>query len=149
MALPLFLIPIIAGLVTQVLKPFLNKKYYSSLKVAGMTVPRYGGMPSAHTAFAVSLATVVGFADGLLSSTFAITVTILFYTIDDALRMRMFLGRHGDAIRRLIKRLPAKDQKPYPYVEPQLGHTPKEVIGGAIVGLLISLLLLWLYFEIA
>lgn len=149
MIFPLFLIPIITGLTAQGLKPFLNKRHYSALKVAGLKVPRYGGMPSAHTAFAISLATTTAVVDGFFSTTFAIAITILFYTIDDALRMRMFLSRHGDSLRKLIKRLPTDDQTKYPYIESRLGHSLPEVIGGAILGLIWSLLLLWLYFSVS
>lgn len=142
MIIPLFLIPILAGLTAQALKPLLNRRYYSPLKVAGHAIPRYGGMPSAHTAFAVSLVTVVGINDGIFSTSFAIAATILFYTLDDALRMRMFLGRFGQSLRLLISEEPPERQKQFPYVESRLGHKPLEVAAGAALGVLIPLLLM-------
>src|SRR5688572_16552884 len=101
MTLPLFLIPILAGLIAQALKPLLNKQWYAQLDPDGRKIPRYGGMPSAHTTFIFSLATVVGMVDGFTSTTFAIAAVLVILVMDDALRMRIFLSRHGLALSQL------------------------------------------------
>lgn len=136
MNVPWFLIPILCGLAAQALKPFLNKKRDAQ----SLNLPRYGGMPSAHTAFAVSLATVVGLAGGFASVSFALATAFLVYTLDDALRMRIFLGRYGWALKHLVQKLPDKEQKDYPYIEQQLGHKPPEVVAGAVLGFALTLI---------
>ena len=139
---PLFLIPIIVGLTTQFSKRFFNKRWWSNVSVGGgVKLPRYGGMPSAHTAFAISLMTTAWLVDGWYSMTFAITSAVTIFILDDALRMRMFLGRHGLALHQLIQSLPAEEQKNYPALETQLGHKPAEVLVGAIVGFIFSFVL--------
>jgi acid phosphatase family membrane protein YuiD len=142
MILPLFLIPVVVGLLTQAIKPLINKQWYAELDAAGKKIPRYGGMPSAHTSFAFSLATVVGFTDGITSTTFAITASMVIFVLDDALRMRLFLSRHGLALRQLITKLPLSEQEQYPYLESRLGHRLSEVIVGALIGIGLSLVLL-------
>ncbi|MEX1112786.1 MAG: divergent PAP2 family protein [Candidatus Andersenbacteria bacterium] len=142
---PLFLIPIIVGIFAQLLKKFFNKRHLSEIKVGGVHMPRYGGMPSAHTAFAMSLLTTVALADGLFSTTFAVATAITIFILDDALRMRIFLGRHGQALRQLIAKLPPVDQKTFPGLETRLGHKLNEVLAGACIGVIGAVILYYLF----
>lgn len=145
MALPLFLIPILAGLVAQGLKPFLNSQLYTGLDSKGRRMPRYGGMPSAHSAFVFSLATMIGLVDGIYSTTFAVAASAVVLILDDALRLRIFLANFGQTLAKLIKRVPADEQGEFPYIETQLGHRPLEAAAGAVVGGAISFgLYFWL-----
>ena len=141
MFIPLFLIPIIVGLVTQGMKPLLNRDWYTRLKSDGMKIPRYGGMPSAHTSFAFSMATTVALTEGIYSPLFAMAVAFVIFVLDDALRMRIFLGRHGEALLKLIRRLPEQEQKEFPYLEARLGHKSKEALVGACIGVVLTWIL--------
>ena len=142
--MPLFLLPILSGLIAQALKPLINKSWYDSLSNDGRKIPRYGGMPSAHTAFAISLATLVAFTDGFVTTSFAITISLVIFILDDALRMRIFLSRHGEALHKLIKQLPANKQDQFPRLESRLGHKPAEVIAGGLLGFVITIIILLL-----
>lgn len=141
MTFPLFLIPILAALAAQALKPFLNTQWYATISPDGKKLPRYGGMPSAHSAFAFAITTVIGLHDGMLSSTFIIAVALLILILDDALRMRIFLSRHGQALRRLIQKLPKEERQSFPYLESRLGHKPLEVLAGGAIGIILSAVL--------
>lgn len=145
MSLPLFLLPILCGLIAQGLKPLLNKRAFTEHEHAGTKLPRYGGMPSAHTAFATSLATLVAWEASLGSAAFAIAASLVIYVLDDALRMRMFLSRHGVALRKLISKLPKSDQENFPHLESQLGHKLPEVLAGAALGIILTLGLLYIF----
>lgn len=142
MSLPLFLIPIVAGLVAQVLKHALTSDWHIHPAGEGY-LPRYGGMPSAHTAFAFSLATLVALTDGMASTPFAITAALVIFVLDDALRMRIFLGHHGQALSRLISKLPAAERDQYPQLETHLGHKPAEVIVGALLGIGLTVVIMF------
>lgn len=144
MTFPLFLIPILAALAAQALKPFLNTQWYATISPDGKKLPRYGGMPSAHSAFAFAIATVIGLHDGILSSSFIIAIALLILILDDALRMRIFLSRHGQALRRLIQKLPKEERQSFPYLESRLGHKPLEVLAGAAIGTILSAALYYL-----
>lgn len=134
----LFLVPILVGLAAQALKPLLNKKWYAHLTEGGKKIPRYGGMPSAHTAFATSLVTVAAMAEGVQSSLFVLAVALLIFVLDDALRMRIFLSRHGEALRRLVDRLPEEERRQFPYLEDRLGHKLTEVMAGGALGVILT-----------
>lgn len=110
----------------------------------GKVMPRYGGMPSAHTAFAFSIATMVVVVEGADSLLFAVVAAIAVFVIDDALRMRVFLGGHGRALHQLVNRLPATERRGFPYLETHLGHRPFEVAVGAVLGVLLTWLIMWL-----
>lgn len=139
MTIPLFLLPIGAALVAQALKPLLSKAWRDDQATRLDPRPRYGGMPSAHAAFASSLVLTVAVADGLMSATFAIAAVIFIMVIDDALRLRIFLGRYGLAIRRLLDQQPAA-ARDLPPIESRMGHSLPEVLGGVAVGSAVTLL---------
>lgn len=130
------------GLATQAMKPLLNKGWSEHYKQEKKFLPRYGGMPSAHTSFAFSVATVVAISEGLGSASFAIAVVVVIFILDDALRMRIFLGRHGQSLRSLINKLPEKERGMFPHLETQLGHTPKEVVVGATIGIVLTIVVM-------
>ena len=145
MNIPLFLIPLVVGLITQFSKRFFNRNWSSTMTDKLSNLPRYGGMPSAHTAFAFSLLTVTAFTSGFSGPLFAIAVVLAVIIIDDALRMRIFLGRHGEALVQLIALLPKKEQGVFPPLEKKLGHEPREALVGALFGIIITYILLLLF----
>lgn len=142
MLVPPFVIPIVIGVFTQGIKSFLNHSWRQENLTRFDALPQYGGMPSAHTAFATSLATIVSLVDGINTGSFAVAICVMIFILDDALRLRVFLGRFGVAIRRLIKLLPEEDQKNLPHIEGRIGHKVTEVVVGALIGIF-GTILLW------
>ncbi|MFC1618280.1 divergent PAP2 family protein [Patescibacteria group bacterium] len=98
----------------------------------------YGGMPSAHTAFTVSMATLAGLVAGFNSVPFMIAAVMALIIIRDALGLRMHLSAHSKILNRVIKDAQGVDQKKYPFLGERLGHTGPEVIVGAIIGALLT-----------
>ncbi len=141
MTIPLFLIPIVSALVAQGLKPIFSRAWRDDQATRLDPRPRYGGMPSAHASFASSLTLTVAVAEGISSAAFAIAAVVLILVLDDALRLRIFLGRYGIAIRRLLDQAPAASRD-LPPIEWRMGHTLPEVLGGLLVGVLCTLLIL-------
>lgn len=139
---PLFLIPVLVGLIAQFIKRFFNRNWVSLSAEHPLHLPKYGGMPSAHTAFAFSLVTVIAKTSGFSSPLFVVAIVVAIIILDDALRMRIFLGRHGEALVRLISLLPKEQQTKFPHLEKKLGHEPVEALVGAIIGIVLSLLFL-------
>lgn len=134
---PIFLIPPLVGLVTQILKFFVTSWRKKGLKIEYFFT--HGYMPSSHSALAISLATVAYYFEGLDSVSFAISFVLAFIIIDDALRLRFYLGQHGKIINSLIYELPPEKIKKYPHLKEVLGHRPEEVIMGAIIGFLLTI----------
>ncbi len=90
-----------------------------------------GGMPSAHTATVMGLATVIGKWKGFSSASFAVAFIFATVVITDALHLRREVGRHA----RELQKLTGKK------FDVSSGHTYSEVVVGALIGILIGWLL--------
>lgn len=102
-----------------------------------------GGMPSSHAATMTATTLAIGLFSGFDHPAFAIAVAISMIVIYDAAGVRREAGYHAVIINRLIDEYlkgPLIDQKK---LKEMIGHTPLEVVGGVISGLL-STLVLWL-----
>lgn len=103
-----------------------------------------GGMPSSHSAGVAALSTAVGLREGFGSVLFAVTVYFSLIVMYDAAGLRRAAGRQATLLNRLIDSHYQHDKH---LVEMKLlellGHTPLEVLAGAILGIFFSLG--WMY----
>jgi len=101
-----------------------------------------GGMPSSHSATVSSLAVAVAKTDGFGSTTFAIAFMFAFIVMYDASGVRRAAGEQARILNQLVNNL--TEHKPV-YLKKNLkeliGHTPFEVIVGALLGVLIALVM--------
>ena len=133
----LLAIPLIAGITTQVIK-FLLRAFRGQVRWSALQ--EYGGMPSAHTAFVVSLTTVVGRHDGIASATFAMCVIFSLLIIRDAIGLRQYLSQHGKMLNMLLQKLPSTEaEKNENRLVERFGHTPLQAFVGGCIGLVIAL----------
>lgn len=132
-----FVIPVLVGAVTQITKYLI---YISKHGWNFRYIMTHGHMPSAHTAFIVSLVTSVGLFDddGIKSGAFAVAVILAIIVIDDAVRLRMYMGDQGRYLNMLIRQLPV-DAKKFPHFKERLGHRVSEVIVGGLLGFVLTL----------
>ncbi|NTV55595.1 MAG: divergent PAP2 family protein, partial [Candidatus Moranbacteria bacterium] len=132
-----FLVPITVGLGTQIVK-------FAIFTMKHGWKPEYmfthGHMPSAHTAFAVSLAVSVGWYEGVTSGSFAVAAALAFVLVDDAARIRMYLGDQGRYLNMLVQQLDIDESK-FPRLKERVGHRVSEVIVGGLIGLIATLVL--------
>lgn len=119
-----------AWFVSQVLK-YLIRASRSGRWTDSSSFLHSGSMPSVHTATVVSLAVVVGAKDGVNSAVFALSLLLMAIVAYDAMGVRRTAGEQGLALRKLLK----NDAKK-PYLA--LGHTPLEVVVGAIIGTIVG-----------
>lgn len=134
-----FVIPVVVGVITQGIKYAIYiAKHGWNFKY----IMTHGHMPSAHTAFIISLVTSVGLFDddGIRSGAFAVAVILAVIVIDDAVRLRMYMGDQGRYLNMLIRQLPV-DASQFPHFKERLGHRVSEVIVGGILGFLLTLVL--------
>lgn len=127
---------IFAGFGTQFLKLLLY--WFKKKRLTWHDLVVTGGMPSSHASFVVGLATIVYLEEGA-STAFAISLVLAFIVIRDAFGVRRSVGLEGKAIERLLKLHRLKS--PYHY---SLGHTPLQVLIGAVLGFVTSLLVYYL-----
>jgi len=133
----ILIIPLAVGAFTRVLKFTI---YSVKHGVRWDDALMYGHMPSAHTAFVVSIATTMGYYAGITSGFFALAVFFAVLTIEDSLRLRMYLGDHGRYLNMLISELPL-DKKRFPRLKERVGHRFSEVFVGALIGFFLTLAL--------
>jgi acid phosphatase family membrane protein YuiD len=130
-------LPLVVGLGTQAVK-------FAIFTIKHGWKPEYmfthGHMPSAHTAFAVSLAVSVGWYEGVGSGSFAVAAALAFVLVDDAARIRMYLGDQGRYLNMLVQQLDIDETK-FPRLKERVGHRVSEVIVGGLIGLVATLLL--------
>ena len=140
----ILLLPLFSGLIAQTIKFFIRSNH-QEFRVKNILA--YSGMPSGHSAMIVSLATIISLKEGWHSPLFAISIILAIIVIRDALGIRRYLGQHGKVLNILVKDLKndqVLDQK-YPHLLERIGHTPVQVLVGAIIGLLVSLSGYWLF----
>ncbi len=132
-----FLIPMFVGGVVQIIKFIVySMKHGWNIQYA-MT---HGHMPSAHTGFIMSLATSVGYYEGIDSGAFAVAVALAIIVIDDAARLRMYMGDQGRYLNMLIRQLNINEDQ-FPRLHERMGHRISEVIVGGILGVIFTLAL--------
>jgi len=100
-----------------------------------------GGMPSSHSATVCALATAVGKVSGFGSVDFAIAFVFAFVVMYDASGVRRAAGEHAKVINKLVKSIEHGDklgvQKE---LKELIGHTPLEVMAGAVLGVIIGIM---------
>lgn len=100
-----------------------------------------GGFPSSHASFVTALATSVGIIDGFSSTEFAITVVLALVVMYDAAGVRRAAGQQARILNKIVEAWEHKDlAQTDKRLKELLGHTPKEVFAGAILGIVIALI---------
>lgn len=100
-----------------------------------------GGMPSSHSAFTTSLSASIGLTNGFDSFEFALSFVLAFIVMYDAAGVRQSAGKQANALNRVLEYLKLTENgEPYKQLKTLLGHTPFEVLGGAILGIAIAFL---------
>ena len=99
-----------------------------------------GGMPSSHSAVVTSLATMIGKSEGLDSPIFGLAVIFSFIVMYDATGVRRAAGKQAKILNKLIETPGLTGIQVSEKLVEVLGHTPVQVIIGALVGILVGIL---------
>ncbi|MDD3236964.1 MAG: divergent PAP2 family protein [Candidatus Gastranaerophilales bacterium] len=100
-----------------------------------------GGMPSSHSAGMVSLATMVGFLSGFNSVDFAVATGTALVVMYDAAGLRRNAGKMAASLNKIMADYYAhRKTDPNEKLKELLGHTPFEVLIGAIFGVAMAAL---------
>jgi acid phosphatase family membrane protein YuiD len=131
------LCPIIAFIAAQGAKVILKSFHH---KITWRDVTAYSDMPSGHTAVVISLVVIIALKLGISSPIFATAFVFAAIVITDAVGLRNYLGQHGKTLNILVKDLKEDEflDRSYPTQLERIGHTPIQVIVGALVGIITS-----------
>jgi len=140
LSLKVFLIPAAVGFIVQLTKfvVYCNKHGWD-IRYA-MT---HGHMPSAHTGFIVALITAVGYYEGISSGAFAVSMALAILVVDDAVRLRAYMGDQGRYLNMLIRQLNVNENQ-FPRLKERMGHRISEVIIGGIYGFILTVILIYI-----
>ncbi len=98
-----------------------------------------GGMPSSHSAGVMALSTAVGLIKGFDSIVFAIALGYALITMYDAAGVRRAAGKTAACLNRMMDDFYKHDvQAIGGKLKELLGHTPFEVIMGALFGIVFA-----------
>jgi hypothetical protein len=100
-----------------------------------------GGMPSSHAAIVMGMTTAVGKYAGVSSAAFAIALIFSFVVMYDAAGLRRAAGRQAAILNRLVEDLVHMRGMQEQRLRELLGHTPIEVVVGALLGIGVGLFL--------
>ncbi|TMC00827.1 MAG: divergent PAP2 family protein [Chloroflexi bacterium] len=133
------LAPIVAWTICQAAKVTLTsvRERRLNLRVLAET----GGMPSSHSAIVMGLTASIGKYAGVTSPQFAIALIFSFVVMYDAAGLRRAAGRQAAILNRLVEDLVHMRGVQEPMLRELLGHTPVEVLVGAVIGVAVGLLL--------
>lgn len=97
-----------------------------------------GGMPSSHSAVVTSLATMIGISQGIDSPMFAISVIFAFVVMYDAAGVRRAAGKQAELLNEIVNTPGLSGIEVTGKLQEALGHTPKQVLVGAIIGIIVG-----------
>uniref|UniRef100_A0A6N2KIX7 Uncharacterized protein n=1 Tax=Salix viminalis TaxID=40686 RepID=A0A6N2KIX7_SALVM len=98
--------------------------------------------PHLHSATVTALATAIGLQEGTGASTFAVALVLACVVMYDATGVRLHAGRQAELLNQIVCELPP--EHPVSNVRPlrdSLGHTPFQVVAGAVLGCIIAFLM--------
>ena len=97
-----------------------------------------GGMPSSHSALMTAITLAAGLYYGFDHPTFALGVAITMIVTYDAAGVRQQAGIHAQRINLLFDELLRGDPINENDLREVIGHTPLEVVGGILLGLVVA-----------
>ena len=138
---PVLLGPVCAWTIAQVLKSIINtvmNKKFSWDRLFGD-----GGMPSGHSSIVTALATMVGLVDGFDSTEFVLAFIFALVVMRDAMGVRLETGKQAASIIEIAELLndcfsERDEQIKTDKLKVLVGHTPLQVLCGALLGAIIS-----------
>ena len=97
-------------------------------------------MPSSHSAVVVSLTTMIGRSQGVTSPIFAISLIFAMVVMYDAAGVRREAGKQAHLLNEIINTPGLSNVEVKEKLVEALGHTPVQVLVGAIIGLIVGLI---------
>jgi len=101
-----------------------------------------GGMPSSHSALVTGASVAIGLQLGFDSPLFALASVVTVVVVYDAIGVRRHAGDHARVLNLMIDELLTGHPLAEKELKEVLGHTPREVIGGIILGTVVAVVIL-------
>lgn len=105
-----------------------------------------GGMPSAHSAAVTSLTLALALSVGWQSHLFVISLVFALIVMYDAAGVRRAAGKQAEILNKIVDDIYASSQVKVEKLKEILGHDVSEVIGGATLATIVTLVCYYVYF---
>lgn len=132
----ILLISIFSCFLAQFIKIFTGKES----KIDFRRISISGGMPSSHSSFVTALAVLVGFDKGFASTEFAMTAVFAVIVMYDASGVRRAVGKQAEILNQIVDDFFHGKFDQHERLKELVGHTPKEVLAGALLGILVGII---------
>lgn len=140
----MFMAPLLSWAIAQVVKTLLNfaiTKKFNPERLIGS-----GGMPSCHSATVIGLMYATAFCKGIDGFEFPLATTLAIIVMYDAMNVRMETGKQSIVLNFILKNEEimkqlkdvAKEEWPGIILKEYVGHTPLQVLGGIVTGLIVG-----------
>ncbi len=142
---PILTVSLTAWLVAQISKTIINcllMKRFDAERLWGA-----GGMPSSHSALVCSMLVATGKEMGTRSPLFAIAFVLAAIVMYDAMGVRRAAGEQAKVLNQMLFDWMDQNKQLFPNakqtkeLKEMLGHTPIEVLSGALLGIIIGFLI--------
>jgi hypothetical protein len=100
-----------------------------------------GGMPSSHTALVIAVTITVGLTQGFNNPLFDVSAVFSSIVMYDATGVRQAAGKQAAILNKIMEELSTSHSFQEQRLKELLGHTRLEVVGGALLGAMIALVL--------
>lgn len=129
------LLALLIAQVTKGLIALIHTRRFDFRYIAGA-----GGMPSSHAAFVTALATAAGRQLGLASPVFAVCVVFASIVMYDAAGVRRSVSLQARILNQMMDDYFHKKGIQQKHLRELVGHTPFQVLVGALLGFLVGFL---------
>lgn len=137
----LLVIPLIAWAIAQLIKTVLHVAFNRKFSVERLVGA--GGWPSSHSALVCAMFLGAAKKYGLESPIFAIAFILAAIVMYDAMGVRRETGEQAKVINKIIEDM-KNDNKELDFSRPLkelVGHTPFQVLSGALLGILVAIVI--------
>ena len=126
----------IAWATAQILKVFVELIWKRKLNLRLLTSA--SGMPSSHSAMVCSLTTAIAIREGAASSLFVASLVLALIVMYDAAGVRRAASIQARILNQIIDELFQGHPISETHLRELLGHTPIEVVAGALLGIFMA-----------
>jgi acid phosphatase family membrane protein YuiD len=126
--------------ITKMIFYILTHKNKKILETIETLIWSTGGMPSSHSAIVCSMATSTGLKEGISSNFFIFSVVFAMVVLRDSLGVRRAAGLQAKALNSLGKQSAEKNGLEFNLVKEIQGHSPLEIVVGALLGILTAVI---------
>lgn len=136
---------LVGWLVAQILKVFtgmFSKERFSLKKLLFSN----GGMPSSHSATVMALTVAALICHGIGSAVFAVCMILSIIVMNDAVGVRQETGKQSKVINQIVREMSTgRPEDVETGLKELVGHTPLQVVLGAVTGAIVALALAFAY----